>query len=404
VGPGVALRLRECFVRRDVAMRVLVATTSGTGHIYPVVPIARALRDAGHEVVWATASASCSVVERFGFAARAAGMNGDDRLAQFIERHPEAFSFAPRERRAISFPGQFAELAAPVMAADLVAVFNEVRPELVVHEVAELGSVPLATIRELPCVAVGFSGVLPDTVLNGAVRAVAPLWDSLGCQVPPDLGLYAHPYLHPFPPMLGQRNSAPAVRDMRPVSADGDASSPDWLDQLGIERPLLYVTFGTEVGRLAPWRALLHGLAALNVDAVVTTGSSVDLSELINELPNLARERIHVRSYVPQSSVLARASVVVSHGGAGTVIAAGAAGLPQVIIPVAADQFDNADAFAAAGVAMILDVASADSDIVAAHIDRQITSSIVRARAGELAQQFAAMPHPDEVVAPITSS
>jgi UDP:flavonoid glycosyltransferase YjiC (YdhE family) len=401
---GGDLQLCECVVRRDVAMRVLVATTSGTGHIYPVVPIARALRDAGHEVVWATASASCSVVERFGFAVRAAGMNGDDRLAQFIERHPEASSVAPRERRAIFFPAQFAELAAPVMAADLVAVFDEVRPDLVVHEVAELGSVPLATIRELPCIAVGFSGVLPETVIDGAVRAVAPLWDSLGCRVPPDLGLYAHPYLHPLPPMLGQRSSAPAVRDMRPVSADGDASSPDWLDRLGIDRPLVYVTYGTEVGRLAPWRVLLHALAALDVDAVITTGSSVELSELINELPNPAKSRIHVRSYVPQSLVLARASVVVSHGGAGTALAAGAAGLPQVILPVAADQFDNADAFAAAGVAVSLDVPSADPDIVAAHIDRQITSSTVRARARELAQQFAALPHPDEIAALIASS
>jgi UDP:flavonoid glycosyltransferase YjiC (YdhE family) len=388
---------------RDHPMRVLVATTSGTGHIYPVVPIARALRDAGHEVVWATAPASCSVVERFGFVVRAAGMNGDERLAQFRERHPEVISLAPRDRRAISFPGQFAELAAPVMAADLVAVFDEIRPELVVHEVAELGSVPLATIRELPCVAVGFSGVLPETVLDGAVRAVAPLWNSLGCRVPPDLGLYAHPYLHPLPPMLGQRSSAPAVRDVRPVSADGDASSPDWLDRLGTERPLVYVTYGTEVGRLAPWRVLLHALAALDVDAVVTTGHSVELSDLISELPNLAQSRIHVRSYVPQSSVLVRASVVVSHGGAGTVLAAGAAGLPQVVLPVAADQFDNADAFAAAGVAVTLDVASADPGIVAAHIDRQITSATVRARAGELARQFAALPHPDEIVASITT-
>lgn len=382
-------------------MRVLVATTSGTGHIYPVVPIARALRDAGHEIVWATASGSCSVVERFGFTVRAAGMNGDQRQAQFLQRHPEVFSVAPRERRAIFFPGLFAELAAPVMAADLVAVFDEVRPDLVVHEVAELGSGPLASIHGLPCIVVGFSGVLPAAIVDSAVRAVSPLWDSLGCRVPSDLGLYADAYLHPLPPMLGQRSSAAAVRDVRPVPADGDGLSPDWLNRLGTERPLVYLTYGTEVAQMAPWHVLLHTLAGQDVDAVVTTGSSVDLSDLISELPIRARSRIHVRSYVPQSSVLARASVVVSHGGAGTVFAAGATGIPQVVLPVAADQFDNADALAAAGVAVSLDVAGADPDVLAAHIDRQITDSQVRDRAGELAQQFAAMPHPDEVVAAI---
>ena len=185
------------------------------------------------------------------------------------------------------------------------------------------------------------------------------------------------------------------------MPADGDASSPDWLDRLGTERPPVYVTYGTEVGHFAPWHVLLHALAVQDVDAVVTTGSSVNLSDLISELPNRARSRIHVHSYVPQSSVLARAPVVVSHGGAGTVLAAGATCVPQVVLPVTADQFDNADALASAGVAVSLDVASADPAIVAAHIDRQITSSTVQARVGEFAEQFAVMPHPDEVVAAI---
>jgi UDP:flavonoid glycosyltransferase YjiC (YdhE family) len=35
-------------------MRVLITTSSGLGHVLPMVPLAHALRDRSHDVLWAT--------------------------------------------------------------------------------------------------------------------------------------------------------------------------------------------------------------------------------------------------------------------------------------------------------------------------------------------------------------
>jgi UDP:flavonoid glycosyltransferase YjiC (YdhE family) len=55
--------------------------------------------------------------------------------------------------------------------------------------------------------------------------------------------------------------------------------------------------------------------------------------------------------YVPFRRILPRAAAVVHHGGIGTCSAALAAGIPQVIVPLAFDQFDNAERCERLGVA-----------------------------------------------------
>jgi hypothetical protein len=49
--------------------RVLVYTAPGSGHAYPPVATALALRDRGHEVIFRTASDSVRAIERLGLAA-----------------------------------------------------------------------------------------------------------------------------------------------------------------------------------------------------------------------------------------------------------------------------------------------------------------------------------------------
>ena len=380
-------------------MRVLVTTTGGVGHIYPVVPIARAYRDEGHEVVWATSGPSVRVVERFGFVGASAGVDPDERRRRFAELHPRTFDLPPRERRPTTFAGLFAEISAPIMATHLQAIFDEIQPDLVVHEVAEMGAAPVATSRGVPRVVVAFSGVLPKRVMDEATTAVAPVWDAYSVPVPADLGLYDHDYLHPFPEALGQRPTSPRVRPVRPVAAEGPAHDDvESLRELGVERPLIYLTFGTEMGFLAPWSSLLSGLARVDADVVATTANNVDLAPLVRDLDKAARSRIHVLDYVPQATILERASLVVSHGGAGTMIAAGAAGVPQIVLPLAADQFDNAEAFIPSGGTTTLDVADLTPDDFAEAVTATLTSEASRRAAAELASQFAALPHPHEVI------
>ena len=54
-------------------MRTLFTTQPGHGHLNPMLPYALALRDAGHEVRFATAPSFCATVQRLGFPVSPAG-------------------------------------------------------------------------------------------------------------------------------------------------------------------------------------------------------------------------------------------------------------------------------------------------------------------------------------------
>ena len=55
-------------------LRVLCTSTGGLGHVYALSPVARALRDRGHDVRWAVASDGGEVVGAMGFEWFAAGL------------------------------------------------------------------------------------------------------------------------------------------------------------------------------------------------------------------------------------------------------------------------------------------------------------------------------------------
>src|SRR5215213_4953782 len=56
-------------------MRVLFTTQPATSHLHPLVPLARALREAGHEVTFACAEPFRPEVEASGIASFPAGLN-----------------------------------------------------------------------------------------------------------------------------------------------------------------------------------------------------------------------------------------------------------------------------------------------------------------------------------------
>jgi MGT family glycosyltransferase len=120
--------------------------------------------------------------------------------------------------------------------------------------------------------------------------------------------------------------------------------------------PLVLVTLGTvfpqESGDL--FHRLLAGVRDLSVDVLVTVGPALAPAELGPQPPHVRVER-----FVPVAEVLPRCAAVVSHGGSGTVVAALAAGVPCVLLPMGADQPWNADRCVELGVGRALDAVTA---------------------------------------------
>ena len=337
-------------------MRVLVTSTPGLGHTSPLAPLASAMQAAGHQVLWASADESCDRLRGMGFQVVDAGMGVGERRAALEPQMPEIMALDPRERRARVFAGYFGQIAAPRMHSALGPVFESFQPDVVIHEIAELAAAPMAIGRGVPHVTVAFSGALAPGVMAGVLATTASLWSLEGAANAGAAELLGAMYLHPFPPSFGGAPSHGDVRLVRPeaVPASDAGEVPAWLASLGTDRPLVYITAGSEVtATLAPWAAAFEALADLDVDAVATIGSMLDPATL-GVLP----ANVRVEGFVPQHLVLDRASVVASHGGAGTVLGAALHGVPQLLFPIAADQWENADAVARAGVGVVCELES----------------------------------------------
>jgi UDP:flavonoid glycosyltransferase YjiC (YdhE family) len=78
------------------------------------------------------------------------------------------------------------------------------------------------------------------------------------------------------------------------------------------------------------------------------------LSRYRDQLPARLPAEVRHFDYVPFSQVLPRAAALVSHGGIGTLSLALAAGIPQLVMPLGFDQFDNAARLERLGVAATL--------------------------------------------------
>ncbi|HJY43082.1 MAG TPA: nucleotide disphospho-sugar-binding domain-containing protein [Propionibacteriaceae bacterium] len=104
-------------------------------------------------------------------------------------------------------------------------------------------------------------------------------------------------------------------------------------------RPVVYLTLGTVGwGTVDLMREALAGLTELPLDVLVAIGSYFDPAQL-GPLPDSVR----VERFVRQDLVLPRVDLAVHHGASGTLLAA-AEGVPQLAMPIGADQFQNAEA------------------------------------------------------------
>jgi MGT family glycosyltransferase len=163
----------------------------------------------------------------------------------------------------------------------------------------------------------------------------------------------------------------------------------------------VYVSLGTaplfnQPEKFAP---LLAGLVGEPLEVIVTV-SELNDPDALGELP----ASVHVERWLPLAPLLPRCDAVICHAGTGTTLAALAAGLPLVLVPQGADQFENARAAEQAGAARVLLrdqlTATAVRDAVRAVL---ADDSPERAAAREIAAQIATMPSPAQVARDLNS-
>lgn len=161
------------------------------------------------------------------------------------------------------------------------------------------------------------------------------------------------------------------------------------------DRPRVYVTLGTvfNLGSGDLFERLLTGLAAVDADVLVTVGRHIDPAEFGPQPPYVRIER-----FVPQDQVLRGTDLVVSHGGSGALLGALTHGLPQVLLPLGADQPHNASRATQLGVARTLDAATATPAEIGDAIRGALVDEGMAARSRLVAEEINSLPYVDVTV------
>lgn len=378
-------------------MRVLCTTLPEYGHFHPMAPLALALAAAGHEVAFATAGEFCPRVERAGFRALPAGLGHDDQLRQARALFPREASMPAGHERFLAFvPRMLAGVAAPATLADLVPIVRDWRPDVLVHDEAELAGPIAARVCGLPHVAHGVGILRQWEALRLAGDVLAPLARRWGVELGPLGGLFDYLYLGVCPPSV----QAPHIADI-PVAysvradfdAAGDEALPAWVRELPDAVPTVYVTLGTLFNRDASlFRLILDSLGGEPVTVVATIGYDGDRAAL-GEQP----ENVRIHSYIPQSQLLPYCDVVVAQGG-WSFVSVLAHGLPMLLLPQGANQFYHSKACVDAGAARWLLPSEISSEAIRGGLRVLLDDPSYRGSAQRVQREISLMPPPEEAV------
>ncbi len=334
-------------------MRVLFSTTAGTGHFGPLIPVAKACTAGGQTVAMAAPSSFAEAVTGAGFEHLPFGVPPPELIGEAFGRIGKLpFEEANRVVLAELYGRLDAQAALPALSG----IITDWRPDVVVRETCEFGALVAADRADIAQVEVaigmgrigsGLAGVLQESLADLSIMAGLPpvrgaelLQQGDGfTSVPASLDsgeLTLGPPQHERP--VSDRRRLWRFRTDTPANA---VTLPaPWGDP---NHPLVYVSYGSVTARqpqfAAIYQATLNALADLPVRVLMTTGRGLDPADLNPISPNS-----HVEQWWPQEFVMGGAAAVIGHGGFGTTMAALAAGVPQILLPLFSfDQAINAE-------------------------------------------------------------
>lgn len=345
---------------RTSSLRVLVAAFGDAGHVFPAIALGKALAARGHEVVVETWEERRAAVEGEGL-----GFAAAEEYRMFPPPDPD------------SEEGQHAAGAAKALAP----LLDDLRPHVVVSDIltlaptlaAERAGIPLATLipHIYPVVEPGFPffaiGLRPprtrlgrgvwryghDRALRVGLeqgrrdlnvqreRLGLPPIDRFHGGISPDLALVAT-----YPQLEYPRGWPPGVEITGPMTFElphPEIELPPGEGPLVLVAPSTAHDSGNHLVRTA-----LAALADEPVRVVATTNRVAPQHPI--EVPANAK----LVEWLSYSQLMPAASLVISHGGHGTVARALGAGTPVLICPIIGDMSETAMRVAWAGAGLSL--------------------------------------------------
>jgi UDP:flavonoid glycosyltransferase YjiC (YdhE family) len=380
-------------------MNILFVAVGHPGHCFPLVPLAKELLDAGHEVTFATSASIESTIASAGLNPVVVGVDVPTAITEAVNRRPPEPDQSETEYGMYVAGTVFGDIMPRAFAADLQPWIEQHRPDLVIAEIACLGGSLAAAVAEVPCVLHSFGRRLEaDAILSEAITTpFAEVVKDFGLPALRQGDLLGQACLDICPPSLqASALGAPTRRvPLRPTP--WNSPMPSGPSRPHADRPWVYLTLGTVSDNVDAVRAAAEGLARLDVDILLAAGA-VSTTELTG-LP----DSVQVETFVPQAELLNQFALVVHHGGSGTTMGAATHGIPQLLLPQGADQFANAAALSAFGAGLSLLGAEISADAVESAARTLLAEGTQRQAARDLADEIATLPSVKTVAGDIRS-
>jgi MGT family glycosyltransferase len=415
--------------------RFLITCWPFVGHLYPQISVAHALRERGHEVAIYSHESARPVVEGEGFTIFPFVHVDEQRYERIHALEAEVPPTQPSYRTLGVAMRAYRDMVTdsiPEQVADLQPILAGWRPDALITDPALWG--PILVLWETT----GIPVVLLTQMIGSTIPGPdAPPWGpglppprtfgtrflSLAAQFAVDIlaynmrrrvdqirSRYGLPamgcsvnsfggrlplYLIPSLPEIdyNRRDQPPNVHYIGPcIWTRPSGETPEWLDQLPVDRPWVHATEGTAHYQ-EPFllRAATQALGDLPIEVILTTGMSPGSAMLdVEPLPT----NIHVTGWLSHEQLLPKCAVIVTTGGAATVLAALKAGVPLLIVPTFWDKSDNAQRVVEAGAGLRLAPKHCTPDRVRAAVMRLLNEPVFRENARRIAGRFAESPGP----------
>jgi UDP:flavonoid glycosyltransferase YjiC (YdhE family) len=370
-------------------VKILFSSIGAYGHLYPMMPLALAARDAGHDVVIATADPFLGDRLPLPTVAAYVDLGVEAAVAETRRRHPDLTG-------ADLSIAMFADATAEYITPTMVDHCERLQPDLVVYEAMNTGAGVAADLVGIPAAAfaIGLARFVYPILHEATIGYRRGDFEARGLEVPSG-PLLASALIDPAPPALRPDDGyvTPTIPIRTVAYNEGTADVPNWLAGQA-SRPRVFLTLGTVAfGAVEVLSRAITEIAALDVDLLVAVGPEGDAS-LLGDLP----ANVHVERFVAQSKVLPLSDVFVHHGGTGSVLAALENGLPQLILPQGADQFLNADLITEVGAGRSLLNEDQTPGAIRTVVEAFLGDVGERATAGRIRDEIAAMPTPAQAL------
>jgi L-noviosyl transferase len=367
-------------------VRMLLTTPPGVGHILPLVPTAQAALAAGHQVLFVTTGPHADILRRRGVRTEDAAPHADV-TARFHRLNQETNRPGITAEEVLSAAtAAWAEIG-DLMLGGLLRAIQRWRADVVVYEPYHVAGLAAARLTGVPAVLHGTG--LPMGTFRRALEKMARPREHYGAAEAfgtPDAVVNVCPSSMTSP---DRDRGWP----MRYVPADVGAAAPGW-ENTPPSMPRICVTFGSVLPGMAEHvvRATVEGLRELEAEILVSAGGAA--LDGWGPLP----ANVRMARWLPMVDVLPSCAAVIHHGGSGTMFGALAAGVPQVVLPLGADQPTNADAVARRGVGLALDTAADGMQTVGEAVRQVLADPSYGRAARDVARENGARPAPSAVI------